>query len=87
MDTGLLDSHEGLGISASKKERVQNRKVTTCSRIPTIDYGRVINDTGINSSTFGDTLVRYFYGDLGNWNYTYQYDTDSLQEDNDYKSM
>ena len=87
MDTGLIDSHDGLGISAPKKERVQYRNATTCSPIQTRDYGRATNDTDINSSTFGDTHVRYFCGELGNWNYTYQYNTHSLEEDNGYKLM
>ena len=30
MDTGLIDSHQALGINAPKSERVQYRKVTTC---------------------------------------------------------
>ena len=85
MDTGLIDSHEGLGINAPKIGRVQYRKVTTCSPIQTKNYATATNDTNINSPTFNDTLVRYYYGVQDPDNYTYEYNTHSLLENNGYK--
>ena len=87
MDTGLIDSHDDLGINAPKIHRVQYRKVTTCSPIPTKDFRTEVINTDINSPTFNDTLVRYFYGDTAGANYTYQYNKHSLLEVNGYKLM
>ena len=88
MDTGLIDSHDDLGINAPRIHRVQYRKVTTCSPIQTKDYRTEVNDTDINSPTFNDTLVRYFYGDaVVDANYTYQYNKHCLSGDGDYKLM
>ena len=87
MDTGRIDSHNGLGINAPKEDRIQYRRVTTCSPIQTKDYMTEVNDTDINSPTFGDTLARYFYGNRGNFSYTYQYNEHSLREDYGYRLM
>ena len=87
MDTGLIDSHDDLGINAARKNRIQYRKVTTCSPIQTKEYRKEVNDTDINSPTFGDTLVQYFYGDVLNVSYTYQYDKHSLLDDIGYNLM
>ena len=87
MDTGLIDSHDDLGVNAPKMHRVKYRKVTTCSPLQTKDYRTEVNDTDINSPTFNDTLVRYFYGDATGANYTYQYDKRSLQNDDGYTLM
>ena len=57
------------------------------SPIQTKDYRTEVNDTDINSPTFNDTLVRYFYGDATGANYTYQYNKHSLLEDSGYKLM
>ena len=87
MDTGLIDSHDHIGINAPKVHRVQYRKFTTCSPIQTKDYRTEVNDIDINSPTFNDTLVRYYYGDATGANYTYQYNKHSLLEDDGYKLM
>ena len=85
MDTGLIDTHESIGINARKEERAQYRKVTTCAPIQTKDYGRAINDTKIDSPTKGDTLIQYFYGNSEDLNHTYQYNTHSLVEEHGYE--
>ena len=84
MDSGLIDSHDDLGINAPRKGRVQYRKVTSCSPIQTKDYEKKINETDIKSPIFGDTLIQYFYGDTATANYSYQYNTHILFENNGY---
>lgn len=84
MDTGLIDSHTALGINAPMKDRLQYRKVTVCSPLQTKGYRITINDTDINSPTYNDTLIQFFYGPFGG-NYTYEYNKASLRVNNDYK--
>ncbi|KAM0796423.1 hypothetical protein BDR22DRAFT_976173 [Usnea florida] len=75
MDTGYIDSHEALGINAPKSQRVQYRKVSTCSPIHTKGYATELNDTNSSDSDYGDLLLNYNYGPLPgvSANYTYQY--------------
>ena len=85
MDSGLIDSHEDLGINAAKSERVQYRKVTTCSPIHTKGYVTNITDTDPNAVAYGDSLELYWYGEIpGITNYTFQYNTHSLVDNNGY---
>ena len=84
MDTGLIDSHFALGINTPLKDRLQYRKVTVCSPIHTKDYRTTINDTDIDSPTYNDTLIQFFYGPFVG-NYTYQYNTQSLRVNTGYK--
>ena len=91
MDTGIIDSHEGVGINGPKQDRVQYRKVTTCSPIQTKGYGTAVNDTRGDSPTFGDMLIQYLYGNIGIsgdaefTNYSYQYNTHSLGDEDSYR--
>lgn len=86
MDTGLIDSQYALGINAPMRDRLQYRKVTVCSPIHTKDYRIIINDTNIDSPTYNDTLIQFFYGPFVG-NYTYQYNKASLRVNNGYKLM
>lgn len=85
MDTGHIDSHQALGINAPMSERIQYRKVTTCSPIHTKGYATTLNDTSSSDLAYGDTLQQFAYGPvLGVSNYTYQYDTHNLVGSNSY---
>lgn len=81
MDTGLIDSHDDVGINVTRMQCVQYRKVTTCSPIQTKDCRIDFNNTDINSLTMNDTLVQYFYGGTIGAKYTYQYSKHSLLEE------
>ena len=87
MDTGLLDSHDVLGINAPNSDRVQYRKVTTCSPLHAKGFATVLNDTNSSDATYGDTLIQYNYGQVtgsDGTNYTYQYDSHGLFESRGY---
>ena len=73
MDTGLIDSHQILGINARSSDRVQYRKVTTCSVLRTTEYAKPYNDT--ESGPELQQLYRYYYGSVpsNDQNYTFQY--------------
>lgn len=75
MDTGLLDSHHHLGINAPEVNRLQLRKVTTCSPIQTKGFADRYNVTDPANQAFGDMLERYMYGGSASTNYTWQYNT------------
>lgn len=86
MDTGHIDSHQALGINAPKSERIQYRKVTTCSPIHTRGYATIFNDTNPEDLANGDTFQRFFYGPVPQIsNYTYEYDTHNLVGSNSYQ--
>ena len=85
MDTGLLDTHEDLGINAAQSDRIQYRKVTSCSPIHTRGYVTTFNDTDPTHVAYGDLLYQYNYGPIVNVsNFTYQYDTHSVTDIDDY---
>ena len=85
MDTGRLSSHEDLGINAPSWDRVQYRKVTTCSPIHSKGYASQHNDTDPADLAYGDLFEQYFYGPIVNLtNYTYQYNTHSQIDNNGY---
>lgn len=70
MDTGLLDTHEDLGINAPPADRIKYRKMTTCAPLQTRSFGggllgrivpfsqQNVTDKGID----GDYIVEYLYG-------------------------
>ncbi|KAL8780906.1 MAG: hypothetical protein Q9213_006246, partial [Squamulea squamosa] len=62
MDSNFIDSHATLGINSKKFDRVQYRKVTTCSVLRTKEYSYYVNSTEL--STEAQHLVRYDYGTL-----------------------
>ncbi|KAL8768303.1 MAG: hypothetical protein Q9209_005442 [Squamulea sp. 1 TL-2023] len=84
MDSDLIDSHATLGINSRKFDRVQYRKVTTCSVLRTKEYSYYVNST--ESSTEVQHLVRYNYGTLldGRNNFTFQYNTNDVVGYNGY---
>lgn len=86
MDSGLIDSHEALGINAKKADRVQFRKVTTCSPLHTKDHATELNVTDPTLVANGDTLDQSFFGPVVDTsNYTYSYNEHSRVEDHGYE--
>ena len=75
MDTGLLDSHHHFGINAPEADRLQLRKVTTCSPLHTKGYAESYNDSDPDHAAFGDSFERYLYGGSPSSNYTWLYNT------------
>ena len=79
VESKLIDSHEDLGINAKKSERIQFRKTTSCTIVPTVDYAQYENDTAVDGYTA--PFVRYYYGcyieidDFNVRNFTYGYNT------------
>jgi hypothetical protein len=85
MDSGLLDSNDMLGINAPDAERVQTRKVTTCSPIHTKGYTNVVNVTDSSLIAFGDAIEQFSFGEIaGLQNYTYSYNEHSRVDDYGY---
>lgn len=85
MDTGLLDTHEHLGINAAPSNRIQYRKVTSCSPIHSRGYVTTFNDTDPNTLAYGDLFLEYNYGPLTNVSsFTYRYNTHSDVDIADY---
>ena len=85
MDTGLLDTHEHLGINAAQSDRIQYRKVTSCSPIHTRGYVTTFNDTDPNHLAYGNLFLEYNYGPILNVsNFTYRYNTHSVADIDDY---
>lgn len=64
MDTGLLDSHDDLGINTPMEERLKYRRVTTCAVLVEEGYIEQSNDSA---------LVTWNYGPSGDQNYTMSY--------------
>jgi hypothetical protein len=65
METGLVDSHHDLGVNTPENERLQYRKVTTCSVLRLKDY---FEESGNSSG-----LVRVNYGPTTtSGNYTFE---------------
>ncbi|KAL8872035.1 MAG: hypothetical protein Q9174_002268 [Haloplaca sp. 1 TL-2023] len=79
LDTGLLDSHRVLGINAKPSDRVQYRKVTTCSVLRTKEYSYYWNNTDTAGSGVQE-LIRYNYEtwSKGSTNYTWQYNLNDV---------
>ena len=85
MDSGLIDSNDMLGINAPKADRIQLRKVTTCSPINTKGYANLVNVTNSSQIAFGDAIEEFFFGEIaGVQNYTYSYNEHSLVDDYGY---
>ncbi|KAF7507093.1 hypothetical protein GJ744_010906 [Endocarpon pusillum] len=64
MDTGLLDSHDDLGINTPVEERLKYRRVTTCT---------VLDDKGYIEQNNHSALVTWNYGPSIGQNYTTSY--------------
>lgn len=77
LDTGILDSHDHLGINAPLKNRIGFRKETVCTPLPTGEkYTSFV--TGEDAVYFGfedNTLIRYEYGPTVVGNYSFLYNT------------
>jgi len=88
MDTDFIDSHEALGINSKISDRVQLRKVTTCSVLRTKGYFYYFNSTDAGTGEV-QQLVRYSYGTLANStdNYTFEYNTNNIVGNSGYTLM
>lgn len=65
LDTGLLDSRDDLGFNSKQIDRIQYRKVTTCS--PILSTGYVTNGTSTIDGR-GYNYTAAFYGPNSRWN-------------------
>ncbi|KAH7131015.1 hypothetical protein EDB81DRAFT_696176 [Dactylonectria macrodidyma] len=72
MDSGMIDSHDTLGINAAKENRVLYRRKSTCAPVITKEpYAELIP-----GRYPGEEFALYYYGDtFGMLNYTYQLST------------
>jgi hypothetical protein len=70
MDTGLVDSHDDLGINTPQKERLKYRRVTTCS---------VLDQQGYVANSSAPGLMTWNYGPNVGKNYTWSYNTNVLR--------
>ncbi|KAF2723767.1 hypothetical protein K431DRAFT_301299 [Polychaeton citri CBS 116435] len=75
-DTGLLDSNLDFGMNVVEHQRVQYRRVTTCSPIQTSPFVTIFNTTGTEEEDQyppGTVLLRYNYGPDARNNWTFEY--------------
>ncbi|KAL8686954.1 MAG: hypothetical protein Q9218_006742 [Villophora microphyllina] len=77
MDSGLIDSHDDLGLNAPISQRVKYRQVTTCSPLNLTGYTKELEDTDPSDPAYGDTILTYVLGNVtvGSHqdNYTFRY--------------
>ncbi|EXJ63174.1 hypothetical protein A1O7_03620 [Cladophialophora yegresii CBS 114405] len=77
LDTGLIDSHEDLGINASPGDRLKYQRRTTCAVLDDSGYIRGWDGSITNSSSpkpAPDAAFAYYGPSLykeGNWTYSY----------------
>lgn len=73
MDTGFMDSHVMFGINSKPVDRLELRKVTTCSVLRTESRWRYSSSVGPNNMNM--STIRYYYGSLGSapHNYTFEH--------------
>jgi hypothetical protein len=72
-DTGLLDTHEHLGINSRPSRRLQYRRRTTCSPLTTPDTLCARENAFVEGANTTDTFVRCYYGPTNIANYTVSY--------------
>ena len=85
MDTGRLDSRSALGINAPDSDRIQYRKVTTCTPLKAEEHVRVYNDTNPEDGAFGSTFIDFEFGEVvGVDNSTFLYNIHSAASNNGY---
>ncbi|KAH7147060.1 hypothetical protein B0J13DRAFT_441670 [Dactylonectria estremocensis] len=72
MDSGMIDSHDTLGLNAAKENRVLYRRKSTCAPVVTRDpYGELIP-----GRYPGEEYALYYYGGISiAVNYTYELST------------
>lgn len=59
MDTGLIDSHETLGLNAHKNDRLQYRRVSTCAPIDATKFMNSSDSNGYHVQQFNLGTVSY----------------------------
>ena len=86
MDTGLIDSHQFLGINAPTSQRLQYRKVSTCAPLHVLKYAKAVNGSVRNGGMDSDTIIQLFYGslqltELGLQNWTHSWNMHTSLDD------
>lgn len=78
VETQRLNSHFDLGINTPTRHRLDLIKETTCA--PLVQKRAPFNGTteATGPGTEGDVFLRYYYGNVADFNYTYQYNTQSM---------
>ncbi|KKY16375.1 hypothetical protein UCDDS831_g07054 [Diplodia seriata] len=61
-DTGLLDTHAGLGFNAPPSRRFLYRRTTHCAPLVADGYRRVSNFTAPDDPNFSTPYAKYYYG-------------------------
>ncbi|KAF2140483.1 uncharacterized protein K452DRAFT_309634 [Aplosporella prunicola CBS 121167] len=80
IDTGLIDSHDDLGMNAAPADRFAFRRVVDCAPLVTEGYARQRNGSDNRTQ---DATIEYYYGDRRHWlpyddaNFTYVYSASS----------
>ena len=86
VESTLVDSHNDLGMNARKSERVQYRKTSTCTVIPSKDFYEETNTTTLTNETVPS--IRYKYGSRidgsGIKNFTFEYAVNDAEGLNGY---
>jgi len=77
MDTGLVDSHEILGLNAHKDDRLKYRRVTTCAPIDATKFMRNTTDSNgdLNQEYSLGTVTYLKQGDV-----TYKYNNRTISD-------
>lgn len=80
--SGWIDTNSDLGVNSKPSDRLQYRKVTTCSVLHTAGYFDLINTT----DSFGDplSLISYYYGPIDTDNFTFSYNLGNRRISNGY---
>jgi hypothetical protein len=78
LDSGLIDSHIGLGINAPPKNRVTYQKITTCSPIHSTQFARIVWANTTDEADYWPPetqLQQFYFGPIEGTNvsYTFEY--------------
>ena len=78
LDSGLIDTHDALGINANPSERLQIRKVTTCSVLNAKGRSKQVNVTA-NDGTNRPQMHYYYEGNGTEDDFVFRYNLDDAQ--------
>ena len=73
--SGWIDTHKDLGINTKPSDRLQYRRVSTCSVLQTKNYVYQINSTRLGDPV---RILYYNYGPIGSDNFTFEYNLNGL---------
>ncbi|KAF7190092.1 hypothetical protein HII31_08423 [Pseudocercospora fuligena] len=74
LDTGLLDSHDHLGVNAKQDDRVQFQIASTCSVVRITDLLELVQNPFPDLPNI-ESVIRANLGSLGSQNFTWEYNT------------